>query len=175
MESSPRRRGRTPNGPLPTGVMLATVVSASPVDSVLSCSIEARVTVSTCSGIWRVSRSDARRGDADFGVEHAEIELHGDVDGRVGALDHDRARGFGEARPGDDDQIRAGRRRLDLKPAVRAGVRLGLLAGGHAAQDDVTARQRGASDIGHDATNGGGEGRSGRQNGRQEYTETLNR
>ena len=33
VESSPRSRGLTPNGPLPTGVMLATPVNASPVES----------------------------------------------------------------------------------------------------------------------------------------------
>ena len=47
VESSPRRRGRTPNGPLPTGVMLATIVRASPVESWLLCSTAVFVMVST--------------------------------------------------------------------------------------------------------------------------------
>ena len=38
VESRPRSRGRTPNGPFPTGVMFAAIVSASPVDDVLVCS-----------------------------------------------------------------------------------------------------------------------------------------
>ena len=57
VESSPRRRGRTPKGPLPTGVMFAVAANASPVDSVLACAIAAPLMLSTWSGIVRVSRS----------------------------------------------------------------------------------------------------------------------
>jgi len=57
VESRPRRRGRTPKGPLPTGVMLAVFDSASPVESGLISSTACLVIVWTCSGIRRVSRS----------------------------------------------------------------------------------------------------------------------
>ena len=57
VESNPRSRGRTPNGPLPTGVMFAAIVSASPVEVWLVCSTAALVMVSTCRGICLVSRS----------------------------------------------------------------------------------------------------------------------
>ncbi len=58
VESSPRRRGRTPNGPPPTCVIFAAVARASPVDSGLPAATAAPVIVSTCSGMRRVSRSD---------------------------------------------------------------------------------------------------------------------
>src|SRR5687767_710163 len=58
VESSPRSRGRTPNGPFPTGVMFATEARASPVESGLVCAMAAPVSVSTWSGIVRISRSD---------------------------------------------------------------------------------------------------------------------
>ena len=57
VESSPRRRGRTPNGPLPTGVMFTAPASASPVESGLVCATASPLRVSTCRGISRISRS----------------------------------------------------------------------------------------------------------------------
>ena len=176
VESSPRSRGRTPNGPLPTGVMLATLVSASPVDSVLACSIEPRVMVSTCSGIWRVSRS-----------ERAAVTLTCGAEARRARAARARRRRIGAARSRPCAPLRRSRAcvtmtryvprhgRVDLKPAVRAGIGLGFLARGDAAQHDVAARQRGASHVGHDAADGGGEDGSGRKYGRQEHNDTLNR
>ena len=57
VESNPRKRGRTRNGPLPTGITLTSEASASPVDNGFDCSIAASEMVSTCSGIRRTSRS----------------------------------------------------------------------------------------------------------------------
>ena len=155
--------------------MLATVVSASPVESVLSCSIDALVIVSTCSGNLPCLPLGARGSHAHLGVEPAQFELNRHVDHRFGRLNHDGARRLGEPWPGDDDEVRAGGRRVELESAVRAGIRRRLLPGGHAAQHDMTVGQRRTGDIRHNAANAGGKDRCGRQNGRNEYRQALNR
>ena len=57
----------------------------------------AAVSVSTCSGICRISRSLRAAVTLTSAGQAAQLELHGQIDGLVRALDDDRPRRFGEA------------------------------------------------------------------------------
>ena len=156
VESSPRRRGRTPKGPLPTCVMLATLASASPVETGLACSIAA------AGQRFDVQRNlpdlavTARGRHAHVGGQAAQIELHGHLDGLVRQLCDNRPGRFSEAAPGHDQQKAPGARGGERIATIGVGLGFCFLPGGRA-QHHARARERCTGSVGHDAADRGGQ------------------